>query len=76
MSYESSKKAPKDPLKETPPELELAIMKKEAERAGVNYLWHPKFREYAQTPANYPLNYEEYYQNPRTKKSAKVTKSC
>ena len=52
---------------ENNPELELAIMVKESERAGINYLWHPKFREYANRPGLYPLDYEAYYSDPRNK---------
>ena len=50
-----------------PDHLALAIMKEEAERAGTRYIWHPKFREYARTPGNHPLDYEAFYNDPKNK---------
>lgn len=52
---------------ETSPDIELAIMKKESERAGINYLWHPRFREYAKNANNYPMDYEALLNDPKNK---------
>ena len=48
--------------------LELAIIKEESRRAGINYLWHPKYREFAGRPGTQHYGaYEGLYNDPKNK---------